>query len=624
MISDRKNKIALLVCVDFILIGISYILGFYFRMEENTHFNIEMMYGSIEQIILSAVVYIVVFSIFKLYKSLWSLAGADEVISGALSTIIGCAINLGIGFILSNRLSNMVTMIAGVMVLILCNGVRIAWRFLRRYYISLNLEDKGDFKNVLIIGAGRAGSIVEREYKGNPALKKRVVGFVDDDRQKLGTYIGGIKVLGNRNDIKELVKKKSVDEIVIAIASLSLESKKELINICKEAKVKVKIMPGIYEILDSGFNVDKIREVDVKDLLGREEVKLDYSGIANYIEDKIVLVTGGGGSIGSELCRQIVKFAPERLIILDIYENNAYDIQNELLRSYPNLNLTTLIASVRDKKRLNSIYSKYKPNVVFHAAAHKHVPLMEESPMEAIKNNVVGTLNCAELASDHGVEKFVLISTDKAVNPTNVMGATKRLCEMIVQALDRESETEFVAVRFGNVLGSNGSVIPLFKKQIAEGGPLTLTHKEITRYFMLIPEAAQLVLQAGAYAKGGEIFVLDMGSPVKIYDLACDLIKLSGLEVDKDIKIEVTGLRPGEKLYEELLMSEEGLSETMHEKIFIGLPGNFDIEEVKRDIKELVKLSELESIDILKNKLAEVVPTYNKQSVDNIEVAITM
>ncbi|MGL4773734.1 MAG: polysaccharide biosynthesis protein, partial [Clostridium sp.] len=444
-------------------------------------------------------------------------------------------------------------------------------------------------------------------------------------KQKLGTYIGGTKVLGNRNQIREIVKEKKIDEIIIAIAHLDKRNKREVIEGCKEASVKVSIMPGLSEIIDGHFSINKIREVDVKDLLGREEVNLDYTGIADYIKYKVVLVTGGGGSIGSELCRQIIRFNPKELIILDIYENNAYDIQNELKRAYPELKLRTLIASVRDRKRLKSIFEELKPHVVFHAAAHKHVPLMEDSPMEAIKNNVLGTLNVAEMASAYEVEKFVLISTDKAVNPTNVMGATKRLCEMIIQGINRESKTEFVAVRFGNVLGSNGSVIPLFKKQIAEGGPITLTHKDITRYFMLIPEAAQLVLQAGAYAKGGEIFVLDMGSPVKIYDLACDLIKLSGLELGKDINIEITGLRPGEKLYEELLMSEEGLSETMHEKIFIGAPGEFKLDDVKHNINELIRVAEKNKGEKLRDKLGEVVPTYKITEEDRArsEVAAT-
>ena len=457
------------------------------------------------------------------------------------------------------------------------------------------------------------------ELGRRPELKKRVVGLIDDDKQKLGTYIDGVRVLGNRHDIKKIVKEKDVEEIIIAIANLEKKILKELINECKDLKVKVKIMPGLNEIIDGKFSVESIRDVDVNDLLGRETVKLDYSGIADYLQEKIVLVTGGGGSIGSELCRQIVRFNPKQLIIFDIYENNAYEIQMELKRNYPELNLVTLIGSVRDKVRLEHVFNKYRPNVVFHAAAHKHVPLMEDSPCEAIKNNVAGTLNVAEVSSKYKVERFVLISTDKAVNPTNVMGASKRLCEMIIQAINKESNTDFVAVRFGNVLGSNGSVVPLFKKQIAKGGPVTLTHKEITRFFMTIPEAAQLVLQAGVYAKGGEIFVLDMGEPVKIYDLAENLIKLSGFEPNKDIKIEVTGLRPGEKLYEELLMDEEGLKNTAHEKIFIGKPGTFDLTKLKQSISKLMNISTDDDMGQLRNTLKHIVPTY-KESTENKEV----
>lgn len=389
----------------------------------------------------------------------------------------------------------------------------------------------------------------------------------------------------------------------------------------KRLNVAVKTMPGLFELIDGKFNVGMIRDVSVEELLARDSIQLDYEGISDYLEQQVVMVTGGGGSIGSELCRQIAKFHPTQLIIVDIYENNAYDLQNELRRQYPHLNLVTLIASVRERDRLKEIYETYRPDVVFHAAAHKHVPLMEDSPAEAIKNNVVGTLHTAELASEYGVKRFVLISTDKAVNPTNVMGATKRLCEMIIQSLNPTSQTDFVAVRFGNVLGSNGSVVPLFKKQIAKGGPVTLTHKEIVRYFMTIPEAAQLVLQAGGFAQGGEIFVLDMGKPVKIYDLAENLIKLSGYEPHTEIEIQVTGLRPGEKLYEELLMDEEGLTKTDHKKIFIGKPGDFELCTVKKQINELIVATTKGSTE-LKAKLKEVVPTYREPEHHKINVQL--
>jgi len=385
---------------------------------------------------------------------------------------------------------------------------------------------------------------------------------------------------------------------------------KEIINYCRKTKAQVKIMPGVSEMIDGKFNLNKLRNIDVEDLLGRESIQLNLQGISSYLENRVIMVTGGGGSIGSELCRQIVKFKPKELIIFDIYENNAYDIQNELLGNNEDLNLKTLIGSVRDRNRLKSIYLKYEPEVVFHAAAHKHVPLMEDSPMEAIKNNVEGTLNVAELASEYGAERFVLISTDKAVNPTNIMGASKRICETIIQAIDKESKTEFVAVRFGNVLGSNGSVVPLFKKQIASGGPVTITHEDITRFFMTITEATQLVLQAGAFAKGGEIFILDMGKPIKIYDLAENLIRLSGYEPNVDIGIKVTGLRPGEKLYEELLMDEEGLKATENSKIFIGKPGDFKLSVVKQEINELMDVVRFGNVNLLRKKIMELVPSY--------------
>ena len=453
---------------------------------------------------------------------------------------------------------------------------------------------------------------------------KKVVGFIDDNNQKIGRFIRGIKVLGNRDDISRIVLEKNVSEIIIAIARVEDSNLKEIIQICKETGLPLKIIPSVSELIDNKFSIHSIRDVKVEDLLGRTVVKLEKEGINDYIRGNTILVTGGGGSIGSELCRQIAKFLPKEIIILDIYENNAYDIQNELIREFKNINIVTLIGSVRDKVRIEQIFKTYKPQIVFHAAAHKHVPLMEYSPSEAIKNNVGGTYNIAQYACKYNVKKFVLISTDKAVNPTNIMGATKRICEMIIQSMNSKSKTEFVAVRFGNVLGSNGSVVPLFKKQIENGGPVTLTHKDITRYFMTIPEAAQLVLQAGAYARGGEIFILDMGEPVKIYDLAYNLIKLSGFEPNLDINIEITGLRPGEKLYEELLMSEEGLTETKHKKIFIGKPNDFDFDYISNKISELIELSIYGSVEEIKNKLKEIVPTYKEPHEVNKEVAATL
>ncbi|MCE9654408.1 polysaccharide biosynthesis protein [Clostridium celatum] len=623
ILSNRKIKMTTLVITDFVLILLSYFLGFIFRfyLSDSTLIQIIASFGShFGKVILSAIIYILIFYIFKQYKSIWTLAGINEIVNGVIAVTLGGVVSVLISLISKERIPLMVTLLAGIMILILCNGVRVAWRILRRAIMYNEASNPEDLKRVLIIGAGSGGALVSNEYKKFPQLKRKVVAFIDDDRQKLGTYVNGVKVYGNREDIIRVAKEKKVDEIIIAIASIKDQVLKELIEKCTEAKIAVKIMPGVAEMIDGKFSINKIRDVDVEDLLGRETIKLDHDGIADYLEGKTVLVTGGGGSIGSELCRQISKFKPKQLIIFDIYENNAYDIQNELKRTYPDLNLVTLIGSVRDRQRLRQIYTRYNPNVVFHAAAHKHVPLMEISPEEAIKNNVVGTFNTAEFANSYGVEKFVLISTDKAVNPTNIMGATKRMCEMIVQAFNKVSDTEFVAVRFGNVLGSNGSVIPLFKKQIAAGGPVTLTHKEITRYFMTIPEASQLVLQAGAYAEGGEIFVLDMGKPVKIYDLAENLIKLSGYEPHRDIKIEVTGLRPGEKLYEELLMNEEGLTETKHEKIFIGKPGDFEIDDIAQKTEELLKYATKGSKIRLKKQLKMVVDTFKEPEEINSKV----
>lgn len=622
---NKKAKMLTLVIVDLLLIFCSYFVAFIFRFKytDISIAEIVVMYGSyISKIFLMSLIFIGIFMAFKQYKSIWSIASIDEFLRGIIATGLATSVVLIISYLDERRIPLMVTIMAGIMIMVFCNGIRIGWRVVRRTLIFITDRTNGSCKRVLVVGAGGAGALVANEYKKNPQYKKKVVAFVDDSWVKKGIYVSGIKVLGDRYDIPTVVEEQRIDEIIIAISELNEVELKKILDECKKTTAQVKIMPGVSEVIDGNFSVKKIRDVDVEDLLGREPIKLDFSGISSYIENKVIMVTGGGGSIGSELCRQIARFNPKELIIFDIYENNAYDLQNELLRKYENLNLKTLIGSVRDRKRLNSIFKEYRPQVVFHAAAHKHVPLMEDSPGEAIKNNVLGTLNTAELASEYGVERFVLISTDKAVNPTNVMGATKRMCEMVIQSIDKESDTEFVAVRFGNVLGSNGSVVPLFKKQIAEGGPVTLTHKDITRYFMTIPEASQLVLQAGAYAKGGEIFVLDMGQPVKIYDLAENLIRLSGYIPNEEIEIKVTGLRPGEKLYEELLMDEEGLSETPHKKIFIGKPGEFKLERVKGNINELLDVVKLGNKEKLREKLQEVVPTYKNPDEDN-EVAAT-
>ena len=623
IIKNRKVKILILILTDLFSILSAYVVGFTFRffsMSFNMAEVISIYKKHMPDIITAAIIYIFLLFLFKQYKNIWNLAGIKEFTDGLIAITLGIIFNIFITVPTDDRLSFFVTILSGFLFVVLYSSVRIGWKIVNGILDNDSSEISGDNKRILIVGAGAAGVLVLNEFKKNRNLCKKVVAFIDDDKQKVGTLISGVKVMGTRNAISRIVKEERVDEIIIAISRIDKSELKKIIDECKESKVKIKIMPSVTEMIDGKLSVNKIRDVDVEDLLGREAITLDHEGIADYLTDKVVLVTGGGGSIGSELCRQIARFNPKHLIIFDIYENNAYDIQNELIRNYPDLRLDTLIGSVRDRKRLREIYSKYKPNVVFHAAAHKHVPLMEDSPQEAIKNNVVGTFNVAEMANNFGVEKFVLISTDKAVNPTNIMGATKRMCEMIVQALNKESDTEFVAVRFGNVLGSNGSVVPLFKRQIAAGGPVTLTHKDITRYFMTIPEASQLVLQAGAYAEGGEIFVLDMGKPVRIYDLAENLIKLSGFEPHKDISIEITGLRPGEKLYEELLMNEEGLSETKHKKIFIGKPGEYDLDDVVNKVTELVKVAELNNKYLLKEKMKEIVTTYKEPNEVNKEV----
>ena len=475
-----------------------------------------------------------------------------------------------------------------------------------------------DISRVLIIGAGCAGEMVVKELEKNPQLNKKAVAIIDDDITRIGDQVSGVDIVGTRNSILKIVKLYKIDEIIFSIANISKKGKKEIIDICKNTNCKIKTIPGIYEIIDGKVDIKQVRDVDIEDLLGREPIEVDFNLMGSYIQDSTILVTGAGGSIGSELCRQIANIRPKKLIMLDNYENNLYSIQQELIRKYgDSIKMIAVVASIREQKRIEKIFDKYRPEVVFHAAAHKHVPLMENSPGEAIKNNIFGTLNVAMLSSKYNVKRFLLISTDKAVNPTNVMGATKRAAEMIIQSLNEESKTEFVAVRFGNVLGSNGSVIPLFKKQIEEGGPVTVTHPNIIRYFMTIEEAVGLVIQAGGMAKGGEIFVLDMGEPVKILDLAKNLIRLSGFEPDVDIKIVFTGLRPGEKLYEELLMSEEGLLDTKHKKIFIGRPIDFDKNDLQKYLIELRDIVLEEDDELMEQAMKNLVPTFISPEVAN-------
>ena len=557
------------------------------------------------------------FYIFKTYSVLWRFSR----ISDLLRIFIGMVVALGALFICQMAVyGKAISAPAMLLTFFLTYFLTVVFRLCMKDIILRISSRETDEKtsadklkgNIMIIGAGCAASMIINELRDNKINNCKFKCAIDDDPAKKNTYILGIRVYGDRNSIIEAAEKFQIDTILFAIPSCDNKEKVEILNICKETGCELKIVPSIYQMMNSGEKgiSKKIRKVQIEDLLGREPISLDINRIIDYVAGRTVLVTGGGGTIGSELCRQIAEHDPKRLVIFDIYENNAYDIQNELRRKYPELDLVTLIGSVRDSKRLESVFKTYRPDIVYHAAAHKHVPLMEDSPNEAIKNNVFGTLKTAQCADKYGAKKFVLISTDKAVNPTNIMGASKRMCEMIIQSYNKRSETEFVAVRFGNVLGSNGSVIPLFKKQIEAGGPVTVTDPDIIRYFMTIPEAVTLVLQAGASAKGGEIFVLDMGKPVKILTLAENLIKLSGFTPHKDIKIEFIGLRPGEKLYEEMLMAEEGLKETENKLIHIGQPIEFDENEFFTALDDLRKAMYDDSVD-MRAIVSDIVPTYH-------------
>lgn len=611
----KKWKTLIVMLIDIFMVNMAYLLSINIVKGE-IFTEIAKIYTN--DVVVLSLIYIVCFYLFKMYESLWHLTGTDEFLLGVGGNILAGILSIGYTRIFGSTIPLNVMVVGILLSIFFVLGYRILYRVYRRTLLYIPFKYSADQRRVMVVGAGSAGTMIINEMMARRELKYNPIVLIDDDKNKLGKRISGVKIEGNRYDIPYIAGEQEIDLILIAIPSLDAKNKAEIIDICKETNCKLQIIPGMYEIISGKATVSKIKDVDLEDLLGRDPIVLDNKGIEDYIKGRTILVTGAGGSIGSELCRQIAAFQPKRLILFDIYENNVYDIQNELKEDFPDMDMSVLIGSIRDRERLHEVFSQYKINVVFHAAAHKHVPLMEDSPKEAVKNNVFGTLNLALEASDAGVSRFVMISTDKAVNPTNIMGATKRLCEMIVQAMDKQSKTEFVAVRFGNVLGSNGSVIPLFKKQIAHGGPVTVTHKKIIRYFMLIPEAAQLVLQAGAFAKGGEIFVLDMGKPVKIYDLACDLIKLSGLEPNKDIKIVFTGLRPGEKLYEELLMSEEGLQDTVHKKIYVGKPTFEDMDKLTIKLEQLRKLLELDDIDDIKHQMQMIVPTYHYKNVDEV------
>ncbi|MBC3889965.1 NAD-dependent epimerase/dehydratase family protein [Acetobacterium paludosum] len=613
----KKIKQLFLVFADILAVNCAFIFTLLLHYEGNIPAAIISIYLS--SILVLTVGKLLIYRQFKLYDSLWAYASVEElmkiVLAGVVSNILGTIYLIYMG----EQLYFGIYLITMLFEIGIVGCVRFSYRLIRSIKNKRIFNKQGFEKKILIVGSGATATLVASEIKNHALNYGQVVGFIDNDEKKLNKIIAGVKVLGNNYDIGSIVHRFKIDEIIVATPTADPATMRMIVSECKRTNTKVRIVPGIREMIGGQVSLNKIRDVDIEDLLGRDAVNLNVREVVGYIEGKIVMVTGGGGSIGSELCRQIARFNPGKLIILDNYENNAYDIQNELISDYGNkLNLDVIIASVRDRDNIFSIIEINHPDVIFHAAAHKHVPLMERSPKEAIKNNVFGTKNVAEAAHEFGVERFVMISTDKAVNPTNMMGASKRICEMIIQGLAQQSKTKFTAVRFGNVLGSNGSVVPLFKRQIKEGGPVTVTHKEIIRYFMTIPEAAQLVIQSGAIAKGGEIFVLDMGQPVKIYDLAVDLIKLSGLKLNEDIEIEIVGLRPGEKLYEELLMDEEGLTDTPFDKIRIGKPSEIDYALLKKSLDEVRLILKSSDKKDLIGKVQKIVPTYrNCEEVNN-------
>ena len=612
----KKDRMQLLVRRFFLFLTDTFLLNACVYLSLIMRFDvgivsIEPQYTSnyVENMLPYTIISLLIFWVFRLYHSLWQYASIAEVYRIAEACITVEIVHYVCNRIAGNMLPRSCYFNAAIYLIIAICASRFMYRMIRT--VLNKYRNIKTSNNVMIIGAGEATNVIMREIQNSSYLaNSNIACIIDDDRRKVGKYIRGVKVIGTRDKIKEAAKLYDIDEIIFAIPSASNEVKRDILNICKETDCTLKILPGVYQMVDGEINVNSIRNVDVLDLLGRDPIEVDIESIMGYVKDKVIMVTGGGGSIGSELCRQLVSHKPKQLIIFDIYENNAYDIQQELKINYPDANVVTLIGSIRNVSRLESVFAQYKPDIVYHAAAHKHVPLMEVSPDEAVKNNVVGTWNVARMADKYGVKKFVMISTDKAVNPTNVMGATKRICEMIVQTYNEISKTDFVAVRFGNVLGSNGSVIPLFKRQIEAGGPVTVTDPNIIRYFMTIPEAVSLVLQAGAYAKGGEIFILDMGEPVKIDDLAKNLIRLSGYTLGVDMEIKYTGLRPGEKLYEELLMKEEGLQETDNKLIHIGKPIEFDKENFFDNLEKLKEEAYSETGNI-RESLKKVVVTYH-------------
>lgn len=605
----------LLVVLDIVFINVSSFLALFVRFEMKLgQIPIEYATSVKELMLVNTIVTVVIFAIFRLYTSLWRFASIKELIyimEACAASVLFNLLTYFLGYKVIYR--SYFILYVTALFLLTCFS-RFVYRIARLMYRG-NIHGR-HVRNTMIIGAGEACNVLMKELELSTELDAKICCVIDDNPRKHGTYIHGIKVIGGRDQILKAAEKYRINEIIIAIPSANKRESHKILEICQKVPdCDMKILPGVYQLVNGEVSISKLRNVEIEDLLGREPIEITTEKIGRYVSGKVVMVTGGGGSIGSELCRQIAANGVKQLIIFDIYENNAYDIQQELRGNYPNLDLVVLIGSVRNGRKVNSVFSQYRPDIVYHAAAHKHVPLMEDSPNEAIKNNVFGTYKVALAADRYGVQKFVLISTDKAVNPTNIMGASKRMCEMIIQVFNSRSKTEYVAVRFGNVLGSNGSVIPLFKKQIEAGGPITVTHPDIIRYFMTIPEAVSLVLQAGASAEGGEIFVLDMGEPVKIVDLAKNLIRLSGYTLGTDIEIKYTGLRPGEKLYEELLMAEEGLGNTENEKIHIGKPIQFDEEAFLKDLEELYKEAYGET-DRMKEIVHKIIPTYHLRDAD--------
>lgn len=616
----KKIRIALLILIDIILLSLSLFLALFLRFDGPIPDNFINSLNRCAPTFI--VIAIAVFYIFGLYKRIWTYASIGELLSVIYSVTISIFINIGISYFLMQAGSfpfpRSFFIINWLLNIIFIGGSRLAWRLFKENALNLGTAEG---RPVLIFGAGDTGVLLAKEMKRHYNGEIRIVGFVDDDPNKQNLILLGIPVLGTREDLPGLISKYDIQEIVIAIPSAEGSLTREIVAICQDSDVKLKILPGVYDLIEENVTVSHIRSVQVEDLLGREPVQVDLEGISGYLHNQVVLVTGAGGSIGSELCRQILKFEPKKLLLLDICENDMYDIELELRYLDANIEIVPLIKDIRDKQAIEQVFEEYKPQVVFHAAAHKHVPLMELNPEEAIKNNVMGTYNVAQAADRWSAKKFVLISTDKAVNPTSIMGASKRLAEIIIQYLDQTSKTNFVAVRFGNVLASRGSVIPLFKKQIAAGGPVTVTHPEMVRYFMTIPEAVELVIQAGALAKGGEIFVLDMGEPVKILDLAKTLIKLSGFEPGKDIEIAFIGIRPGEKLYEELMTDEEGVNGTVHERIYVARPNGLNGELIEGLISN-INLGRLpQDKEATEDLLRTFIPTFRVKEVGNKEIA---